>query len=123
MIFTACQLFGVCEKYEQLRSGNGDFIDKFRTPLVASTEVFRTVAPTRRPNAELRTGEHLQRESPSSPFVFVSERSTPFTTAGFDRMIERAARRGLGLELKAHPLLGWRGRNYLGMVGDIIPEF
>jgi len=30
----------------------------------------------------------LQRESPS-PFVFVSERSTPFTTAGFARMIER----------------------------------
>ena len=150
--------------------------------LVAPTEVFRTVAPTTRPNAELRTREHLtpgevdtlieaaksnryghrdatmilvafrhglraaevcdlrwdqidfsaavlhvrrvkngtpsahpflgaelralrrlQRESPSSPFVFVSERGTPFTTAGFARMIERAARRGLGLELKAHP--------------------
>jgi len=150
--------------------------------LVAPTEIFRTVAPTRRPNAELRTREHLtggevdalieaakvnryghrdatmilvafrhglraaevcdlrwdqidfsgavlhvrrvnngtpsthplfgdelralrrlQRESPSSPFVFVSERGTPFTTAGFARMIERAARRGLGLELKAHP--------------------
>jgi integrase len=27
--------------------------------LVAPTEVFRTVAPTRRPNAELRTREHL----------------------------------------------------------------
>ncbi len=150
--------------------------------LVAPTEVFRTVAPTRRPNAELRTREHLtpgevdalieaakanryghrdatmilvafrhglravevcdlrwdqvdfngavlhvrrvkngtpsthpllgdelralrrlQRESSPSPFVFVSERGTPFTTAGFARMIERAARRGLGLELKAHP--------------------
>jgi site-specific recombinase XerD len=33
----------------------------------------------------------------------VSERGTPFTTAGFARMIERAARKGLGLELKAHP--------------------
>jgi site-specific recombinase XerD len=44
----------------------------------------------------------LQRESVSSPFVFVSERSTPFTTAGFARMIERAAA-GAGLELKAHP--------------------
>jgi integrase len=147
----------------------------------APTEVFRTVAPARRPNAELRTREHLtagevdalieaakapvrpsgrdhdpgrfpprapggrglrpevgpdrlqrrcaaraacqerdaehypllgdelralrrlQRESPPSPFVFVSERGTPFTTAGFAQMIERAARRGLGLELKAHP--------------------
>jgi len=53
--------------------------------------------------AELRALRRLQRESPSSPFVFVSERDTPFTTAGFARMIERAARRGLGLELKAHP--------------------
>src|SRR5215468_463185 len=52
---------------------------------------------------ELRALRRLQRESKSSPFVFVSERGTPFTTAGFARMIERAARRGLGLELKAHP--------------------
>jgi len=36
------------------------------------------------------------------PFVFVSERGTPFTTAGFARMIERAPSGG-GLELKAHP--------------------
>jgi integrase len=150
--------------------------------MAAPTEVFRTVAPTRRPNADLRTREHLtlgeveslieaakgnrsghrdatmillalrhglraaevcdlrwdqvdfnsavlhvrpvkggtqsthplqgdelralrrlQRESKPSPFVFVSERGTPFTTAGFARMVERAARRGLGLELKAHP--------------------
>ena len=150
--------------------------------LVAPTEILRTVAPTRRPNAELRTREHLtpgevdalieaakanryshrdatmilvafrhglraaevcdlrwdqvsfdgavmhvrrakggissthplqgdelralrrlQRESNPSPFISVSERGTPFTTAGFARMIERAARRGLGLELKAHP--------------------
>jgi hypothetical protein len=33
----------------------------------------------------------LQRESPTSPFVFVSERWSPFTTAGFARMIERAS--------------------------------
>jgi site-specific recombinase XerD len=149
--------------------------------LVAPTEVNRTVAPTRRPNAELRTREHLtpgevealieaakanryghrdatmilvayrhglraaelcdlrwdqvefnaavlhvrrvkngtpsthpilgdelralrrlQRESEQSPFVFVSERGSPFTTAGFARMIERAAT-AAGLELKAHP--------------------
>jgi site-specific recombinase XerD len=44
----------------------------------------------------------LHRESPSSPFVFVSERGSPFTTAGFARMIERAAA-AAGLELKAHP--------------------
>jgi type 1 fimbriae regulatory protein FimB/type 1 fimbriae regulatory protein FimE len=52
---------------------------------------------------ELRTLRRLQRERKPSPFVFVSERGTPFTTAGFARMVERAARRGLGLELKAHP--------------------
>jgi hypothetical protein len=51
---------------------------------------------------ELRALRRLQRESPSLPFVFVSERSTPFTTADFARMIGRAVRRGLGLELKAH---------------------
>jgi integrase len=143
---------------------------KSHLKLVAPTEVNRTVAPKRRPNAELRTREHLtsgevealieagkanrhghrdatmillafrhglraaeacdlrwdqvdfnaavlhvrrikngtpsthpligdemraprrlQRESETSPFVFVSERGSPFTTAGFARMIERAA--------------------------------
>jgi integrase len=154
---------------------------KSRLKLVAPTEVNRTVTPTRRPNAELRTREHLmpgevealieaakanrhghrdatmillafrhglraaelcdlrwdqvdftsavlhvrrvkngtpsthpllgdemralrrlQRESSASPFIFVSERGSPFTTAGFARMIERAAA-GAGLELKVHP--------------------
>jgi hypothetical protein len=41
-------------------------------------------------------------ESAPSPFVFVSQRGSPFTTAGFARLIERAAARA-GLELKAHP--------------------
>jgi integrase len=154
---------------------------KSHLKLVTPTEVNRTVAPTRRPNAELRTREHLtpgevealveaaranrhghrdatmillafrhglraaelcdlrwdqvefnaavlhvrrvkngtpsthplrgdelralrrlQRESETSPFAFVSERGSPFTTAGFARMIERAAA-AAGLELKAHP--------------------
>jgi integrase len=51
---------------------------------------------------ELRALRRLQRESPTSPFVFVSERGSPFTTAGLARMIERAAA-AAGLELKAHP--------------------
>jgi integrase len=51
---------------------------------------------------ELRALRRLQRESPTSPFVFVSERGSPFTTAGFARMIERAAA-GAELEIKAHP--------------------
>jgi site-specific recombinase XerD len=51
---------------------------------------------------ELRALRRLQRESETSPFVFVSERGTPFSTAGFARMIERAAETA-GLTLKAHP--------------------
>jgi site-specific recombinase XerD len=51
---------------------------------------------------ELRALRRLQRESETSPFLFVSERGSPFTTAGFARMIERVAA-AAGLELKAHP--------------------
>jgi len=40
---------------------------------------------------ELRALRRLQREQdPMSPFVFTSERGSPFTTAGFARMVERA---------------------------------
>ena len=52
---------------------------------------------------ELRALRRLQREQePKSPFVFTSERGTPFVTAGFARMIERA---GLQAKLgfKPHP--------------------
>jgi integrase len=49
--------------------------------------------------AELRALRRLQREV-ASPFVFVSERGSPFTVSGFRRMIERAAS---GLEIKVHP--------------------
>ena len=35
-------------------------------------------------------------------FMFVSERGAPFTTAGFARMIERAAE-SADLDIKAHP--------------------
>jgi integrase len=52
---------------------------------------------------ELRALRRLQREQePKSPFVFTSERASPFTTAGFARLLERA---GAAAELgfKAHP--------------------
>ncbi|MET3306013.1 integrase [Bradyrhizobium diazoefficiens] len=52
---------------------------------------------------ELRALRRLQREQePKSPFVFTSERGSPFTTAGFARMVERA---GVTAQLgfKAHP--------------------
>jgi type 1 fimbriae regulatory protein FimB/type 1 fimbriae regulatory protein FimE len=52
---------------------------------------------------ELRALRRLQREQePKSPFVFTSERGSPFATAGFARMIERA---GIEAKLgfKPHP--------------------
>lgn len=52
---------------------------------------------------ELRALRRLQRElEPKSPFVFVSERGAPFTTAGFARMIERLGE-AADLALKVHP--------------------
>ena len=52
---------------------------------------------------ELRALRRLRRgQQPRSTFVFTSERSTPFTTAGFARMIERA-RKVAKLAFKAHP--------------------
>ena len=38
---------------------------------------------------ELRALPRLKRESIESPFVFVSERGSPFTTAGYRKMIAR----------------------------------
>jgi integrase len=52
---------------------------------------------------EMRALRRLNREQePKSPFVFTSERGSPFTTAGFARLVERA---GAAAELgfKAHP--------------------
>jgi integrase len=52
---------------------------------------------------ELRMLRRLQREQePKSPFVFTSERGSPFTTAGFARMVERAGVEAR-LGFKAHP--------------------
>jgi integrase len=95
--------------------------------LVTPNTVKRTVAPRRKPNAELRSREYLteaeieklmkaakdnrygralrklQRDQePKSPFVFTSERGSPFTTAGFARMLERAGE-AAGFKFKAHP--------------------
>jgi site-specific recombinase XerD len=51
---------------------------------------------------EMRALRRLQRESASSPFVFVSGRKAPFSTAGFARMLERTAE-SAGLKIKVHP--------------------
>jgi len=52
--------------------------------------------------SEMRALRRLQLENETSPFVFVSERRTPFTRGGFARMMERAAKTA-DLSLKAHP--------------------
>jgi type 1 fimbriae regulatory protein FimB/type 1 fimbriae regulatory protein FimE len=52
---------------------------------------------------ELRALRKLKREQePKSAFVFTSERGTPFTTAGFARMVERVGQ-AAGLGFPAHP--------------------
>ena len=55
---------------------------------------------------ELRAIRRLQREQePKSPFVFTSERGSPFTTAGFARMVERAGVEArLGFKAHTHML-------------------
>jgi integrase len=50
---------------------------------------------------EMRELRRHQRESPASPFVFVSERGAPLSAPGFSRMIERATL-AADLPLKAH---------------------
>jgi integrase len=52
--------------------------------------------------SEMRALRRLQRESKRSPFVFVTERGAPFATAGFARMMERAAK-SARLGIKVHP--------------------
>jgi integrase len=51
---------------------------------------------------EMRALRRLQRESEAPSFVFTSERGSPFTTAGFARMLERAAAEAK-IEIKVHP--------------------
>jgi site-specific recombinase XerD len=54
---------------------------------------------------EMRALRRLQRESPSSEFVFVTERGAPFTTAGFAKMFQRvAAHADLGIKAHVHML-------------------
>jgi integrase len=52
---------------------------------------------------ESRALRKLQREqTPASSYVFTSERGSPFSTAGFAKMIERAGVEA-GFDFKAHP--------------------
>jgi type 1 fimbriae regulatory protein FimB/type 1 fimbriae regulatory protein FimE len=51
---------------------------------------------------ELRALRRVKRESPESPFVFVSERGAPFTVGGFRRMITRLGAKA-GFTFQVHP--------------------
>ena len=52
---------------------------------------------------ELRVLRRLQREQePTSPFVFTSERGSPFTTAGFRKMVARLGV-AAGFDVPVHP--------------------
>jgi site-specific recombinase XerD len=55
---------------------------------------------------ELRALRRLQREQePKSAFVFVSERGDPFSTRGFQAMVERAGKTAdLGMKIHPHML-------------------
>src|SRR5262249_21711147 len=79
-----------------------DQID-FTTAVLAVRRV-KAGTPSTHPlsGIELRALRRLQRESVASPFIFVSERGAPFSTAGFARMIERAGK-AAQLEFPVHP--------------------
>jgi integrase len=51
---------------------------------------------------EMRALRRLQREAAPSEFVFTSERGTPFSNAGFAKLIERAGAEA-GLKFGVHP--------------------
>ena len=55
------------------------------------------------PGDELRALRKLQREQePKSPFIFTSERGSPFSTSGFAKLVERAGETAK-LGFPAHP--------------------
>jgi integrase len=51
---------------------------------------------------ELRALRRLKRETQTSPFVFVSERGTPFSVAGFQKLVARAGV-AADFEFQLHP--------------------
>jgi site-specific recombinase XerD len=52
--------------------------------------------------SELRALRRLKRENKASQFVFTSERGDPFSTEGFARMLQRAAK-AAGMTIRVHP--------------------
>jgi integrase len=74
----------------------------FRTAVLHVTRV-KKGSPASHPISgdELRMLRKLSKDA-QSPFVFVSERETPFTPAGFQRLIERAGE-AAGFDFPVHP--------------------
>jgi type 1 fimbriae regulatory protein FimB/type 1 fimbriae regulatory protein FimE len=61
---------------------------------------------------ELRSLRRLQREQePQSPFVFTSERGSPFSTAGFRKMVARLGV-AVGFDVLVHPHMLRHGCGY-----------
>jgi site-specific recombinase XerD len=60
---------------------------------------------------ELRAQRKLQRESPQSPYVFVSERGSSFTTAGFRKAVARLDE-AAGFKFGVHPHMLRHARGY-----------
>ena len=80
-----------------------DQIDFYRATLAVRRVKAGTPATHPIRGDELRTLRRLQREQePESPFVFTSERGSPFTTSGFARLVERAGE-AARLGFPAHP--------------------
>jgi site-specific recombinase XerD len=72
--------------------------------LVVHVRPAKNGKPTTHPlrGDELRALRKVQREqTPTSPFVFTSERGSPFATSGFAKMVERAGAEA-GFDFKAH---------------------
>jgi type 1 fimbriae regulatory protein FimB/type 1 fimbriae regulatory protein FimE len=54
---------------------------------------------------ELRALRQQQRDNPKSPYVFVSERGTPFNPTSFSQIVEKVGlKAGLGIKCHAHML-------------------
>jgi type 1 fimbriae regulatory protein FimB/type 1 fimbriae regulatory protein FimE len=79
-----------------------DAVDFTRGELHVRRAKNGTASTHRIPGPELRLLRQWQRDQKPSPFVFTTERGTPFTTSGFAKLVERC---GIEAELpfKAHP--------------------
>jgi type 1 fimbriae regulatory protein FimB/type 1 fimbriae regulatory protein FimE len=88
----ACELIGL--RWDQIEFGQG------RLHVRRAKNGTPSVHPLS--GRELRALRRLKRESVESPFIFVSERGAPFTTAGFRKMVARLGV-AAGFDFPVHP--------------------